>query len=68
MPDDQGLPLQGTKWARTVYEAEISLFMDALKKIGQSAGFTVDELFGNGFLEAILWSGPDPIIVLKPVR
>jgi len=69
MPDDQGLPLQGTKWARTVYKAEISLFMDALKKIGEGAGFTVDDLrarFGNGFLESILWGAPDPVVVLKP--
>src|SRR5277367_5190442 len=69
LPDDQGLPLQGTKWARTVYKTEISLFMDALKKIGQNAGFTVDELrarFGNSFLDAILWNAPDPILVLKP--
>lgn len=69
MPDEQGLPLEGTKWARTVYKAEISLFMDALKKIGENAGFTVDELrarFGNGYLESILWDGPDPIVVLKP--
>jgi len=69
MPDDQGLPRQGSKWARDAYKAEISLFKDALKEIGKKAGFSVDDLpgrFGNAFLESILWNAPDPVVVLKP--
>jgi hypothetical protein len=68
LPDDKGLPLIGTQWARTVYKKEISLFMDALNKIGQAGGFTVDDLrarFGNKYVDSIFWGGPDPIVVMR---
>ena len=68
LPDDQGLPLKSIQWARAMYKQEISMFMDTLKKIGESAAFSVDDLrarFSNRFLESILWNAGDPVIVLK---
>lgn len=67
LPDDRGLPLNATEWFRKVgYKDEIPLFMDALKKIGENADFTVEDLrarFVNQYLESIFWGAPDPIVV-----
>ena len=68
LPDEKGLPLKSFPWAHTMYKEEISLFMDALKKMGESAQFSVDDLrarFGNEFLEAILWNTGDPATDIK---
>lgn len=68
LPDDNGLPLKATEWFRKVgYRDEIPLFMDALKNIGQGAGFTVEDLhnrFANQELESIFWGAPDPIVIM----
>jgi hypothetical protein len=47
---------------REAYKDEIPLFIDGLKKIGEGAGFTVDDVrarFGNKLFERVLWGTPD---------
>jgi hypothetical protein len=68
LPDSEGLHLKSFDWIRNVYKEEISLFMDALKKIGEEGGFTTDDLrmrFGNELMDSVLWHAPDPIVKLR---
>jgi len=59
MPDQRGLPMLARDWISKVgYKDEIPLFIDGLKKIGEVAGFTVDELrerFSNPLLEKCIF-------------
>jgi hypothetical protein len=70
LPDEKGSPLKSFDWLRQVaYKDEIPVFLDTLKKIGESGGFTVDDLrarFGNPWLESIFWKAPDPVITIRP--
>lgn len=69
LPDEQGLPLNSIDWLRQVaYKDEIPVFLDTLKKIGETGGFSVDDLrarFGNPWLESIFWKAPDPVITVR---
>jgi hypothetical protein len=51
-----------------MYKTEISMFIEALKKIGEEGKFSVDDLrarFGNELMESILWNVGDPVITIN---
>jgi hypothetical protein len=72
LPDESGKLITAAEWFRQVaYKDEIPLFLNALQKIGEDAGFTVDDLrarFANRYLESIFWGTPDPTVVTKEKR
>jgi len=61
--DECGREMSAVQWMRKVaYKDEITEFMNGLTRIGQSSGFTINDLrarFGNEFLESIFWGGPE---------
>jgi hypothetical protein len=67
MSDENGRKIGAVEWMRRVgYKDEIPKFLESLKKIGEGAGFTLEDLrarFGNQLLESIFWDGPDPVPV-----
>ena len=69
LPDDSGKPITAPEWFRKVaYKDEIPLFLNALQKVGEGAGFTVDDLrarFANRRLGSIFWGTPDLTIESK---
>jgi hypothetical protein len=68
LPDDQGGNLKAVDWMREVgYKDEIPKFMNTLKRIGEGAGFTLDDLrarFGNRFMDSIFWDGSQSATVI----
>jgi hypothetical protein len=63
LPDGHGRWLTAPEWMRNVaYKHEIPEFLGVLKRIGETSGFTMDDLrarFGNELLESVFWTGAD---------
>jgi hypothetical protein len=69
LPDDNGVWMVSEEWMRKVaYKDAIPEFWRAVNKIGERAGFTIDDLrarFGNELLESVFWTGEvptDPVV------
>jgi len=72
LPGERDVKLNAVEWIKQVgYKDEIPRFMNVLSRIGETAGFTLNDLrarFSNKFMESIFWDGAIVPVVQPEVR